>query len=97
MFTNRVLSAAEALDWGLVTQVVADDDLLEQARSLANGLAQGSKASNAAIKRLLSVSGANSLADQLDLERDTIAQCADGKDGLEGVRSFVEKRPPVFD
>lgn len=96
MFTNRVLSAKEALEWGLVTDIVSNDTVLERANSMAANLAKGSKGSHAAIKQLLALSGANSLNEQLDLERDTIAKCADSIDGKEGVSAFIEKRKPTF-
>lgn len=96
MFTNRVLSAQEALDWGLINSVASDDDLLDKANELAQMFASGSKGSNAAIKKLLSVSNANDLVTQLAQESATIASCADSADGREGVAAFVEKRKPEF-
>ena len=41
MLTNRVLTSAEALDWGVVNQVVADDAVLSSAQKLAAKLASG--------------------------------------------------------
>ncbi|MFT5571933.1 MAG: 2-(1,2-epoxy-1,2-dihydrophenyl)acetyl-CoA isomerase [Cryomorphaceae bacterium] len=96
MFTNRVLSAQEALGWGLVTKVVADDALAEQTAKLAQMLVNGSKGSNAAIKSLLLESFSNSLETQMEIEGRTIAACARTVDGKEGVSSFVEKRAPKF-
>lgn len=97
MYTNRVLSAAESLEWGLVNQVVENEALMSVAQNLATKLAQGSLASNAAIKHLLISSDGNTLNQQLDIEKNTISQCADGVDGREGVASFVDKRKPVFE
>ncbi len=94
MYTNRVLTAEEALDWHLINQV--SESALETAQELAAKLAKGSGASNKAIKDLLNNSNANSLAQQLALEQDTIKQCADGEDGREGVSAFVSKRRPEF-
>jgi len=96
MFTNKVLSAHEALDWGLVNLVVADDELMNEANSLARMFASGAKGSNTAIKKLLSASNVNDLETQMALESSLIAQCADSEDGGEGVTAFVEKRKPRF-
>jgi len=76
MFTNRVLTATEALEWGLLNKVVADDDLMAEVDTLAQLFANGSKASNAAIKTLLTASNHNSLETQLELESDCIEHCA---------------------
>jgi len=96
MYTNRVLSAKEALNWGLLNDVVPDKELLPTAQKLAQKFVSGSLKSNASIKTLLRESGFNNLHQQLKLESDTIEVCADGDDGKEGVASFVEKRKPNF-
>lgn len=96
MYTNRVLSAAEALEWGLVTKVVDDFELMNEAHSMATMFANGSKSANASIKHLLNCSGQNTLQQQLDLESTTIANNADLADGKEGVSAFLEKRKPDF-
>ncbi len=96
MFTNRVLSASEAMDWGLINEVVADEELNAKAVELASSFVKGSLASNASIKRLLAASSLNNLEDQLELESQAIHDCANGVDGREGVASFVEKRKPEF-
>ena len=41
MFTNRLLSAEEAAEWGVVTRVVADEALMDEARALAAEMAAG--------------------------------------------------------
>ena len=96
MFTNRTLSAQEALDWGLVTRVVPADALMSSALELAQTLAAGAAGSNAAVKSLLLTSFDNSLETQMELEGRMIAACAASPDGREGISAFVEKRPPEF-
>src|SRR5438094_6798225 len=54
--TNRVLSAAEAKEWGLITEVVPDDQLTAEAEALAARLAAGAPQALAAAKRLLHTS-----------------------------------------
>jgi len=96
MLTNRLLSAQEALDWGLVTRVVADEELLDEATKLAKTFVNGARGSNSAIKKLLLTSFSNGLETQMELEGQAIKECADSDDGIEGVRAFVEKRRPEF-
>ncbi len=95
-FTNRVLSAAEALDWGLITQVVADDQLLDEAGALAARLAAGPARALAAAKRLLHTSLEETLETHLAREADAISAASGTPEGIEGVAAFVEKRKPVF-
>ncbi|MGA7835297.1 MAG: enoyl-CoA hydratase-related protein [Acidimicrobiales bacterium] len=94
--TNRVLSASEALAWGLVSRVVADDDLDAEAESLVDALRVGPTAAYGASARLMRSSLDRSLRDQLDAEADSIASCANGDDGREGMRAFLERRAPNF-
>lgn len=96
MLTNRMLSADEAAQWGLITRVVDDDRLLEEARELAEGLAAGPSRAYGAVKRLLADSFSTSLETQMEMEARSIAALSVSPDGREGVRSFLEKRPPRF-
>ncbi len=96
MLTNRRLSAAEAAEWGLVTEVVPDDDLSIRADALAAEMASAAKASNAAVKKLLMMSSGNGLEAQMEIEGRTIAACADNADGREGIDAFLNKRAPRF-
>ena len=96
MFTNRVLSAEEAVEWGLINRVVEHDQLIEQAIALAESFVKGSLTANGAIKQLLVASYGNDLETQMGLESDTIRNSANSNDGQEGVASFVEKRAPEF-
>jgi len=96
MLTNRKLSAAEALDWGLVTEVVGTAELPVRADALAEQIASGARGSNSAAKKLLLMSFKNGLEEQLEWEGRLIAECADSADGNEGIDAFLEKRRPEF-
>lgn len=96
MLTNRTLSATEAAEWGLVTQVVADGELDAAADALAQQMAAGSRGSAGAVKKLLLMSFGNGLEEQLENEARLIGQCADSADGREGVDAFLTKRAPRF-
>lgn len=97
MFTNRVLSAQEAMDWGLVTKVVPDEDIESSAREMAQIFVSGAKGSSATVKSLLMQSLSNDLETQMALECQGIANCADSKDGKEGISAFIEKRKPEYE
>ena len=96
MLTNRRLTAAEALEWGLVNQVVPAAELLPAATKLATSLAQGPTRSFGAVKALLNESFEHGLEAQMELESRAIAAASTGPDGQEGIRAFLEKRAPQF-
>jgi 2-(1,2-epoxy-1,2-dihydrophenyl)acetyl-CoA isomerase len=93
--TNRVLTAEEALDWGLVNQVVEDSEVLAQARALAARLAAGPTDSYGAVKRLMVTSDPGFEA-QMAAEGRAIAAQSLHPNGKEGVRAFLEKRKPKY-
>ncbi len=96
MLTNRRLSAPEALEWGIVNQVVADGEVLEVAHSLAKELAAGPTLAFGAVKHLLHESMSSSLETQMELEARTIADMTRTDDGKEGIQAFLHKRTPTF-
>ncbi len=93
---NRRLSAAEALEWGLVTKVVELDALATEAVALATQLASGPTEAYASARRLMLSSIGSSLEEQMELEAREIAANAVGADGSEGIAAFVGKRAPEF-
>jgi 2-(1,2-epoxy-1,2-dihydrophenyl)acetyl-CoA isomerase len=95
LLTNRTLSAEEALDWGLVNQVVEDAEVLSQARALAARFAAGPTDSFAAVKRLIEAADPG-LEGQMAREGRAIAAQATHSNGVEGVRAFLEKRKPKY-
>jgi 2-(1,2-epoxy-1,2-dihydrophenyl)acetyl-CoA isomerase len=94
--TNRILSAQEALEWGLMTRVVPDADLLAEANALARQLADGPTQSFGVAKRLLHTSMTESLETQMEHEAQAIAKISRTKDTREGMAAFLEKRSPEF-
>jgi 2-(1,2-epoxy-1,2-dihydrophenyl)acetyl-CoA isomerase len=96
MLTNRTLSAAEALDWGMLTEVVPDDRLTARTEELATQMAGTSRTSNGAVKRLLLGTYRTGLEEQMELEGRYLAGCARSADGQEGIAAFLGKRKPEF-
>jgi 2-(1,2-epoxy-1,2-dihydrophenyl)acetyl-CoA isomerase len=96
MLTNRTLSAQEASRWGLVTEVVPDDELAASADALAGRMAATAGGSNGGVKRLLLATFSRGLEEQMELEGRLIADRAESADGREGVDAFLAKRKAEF-
>lgn len=96
MLTNRRLSAQEALDWGMITQLCEDDSLQDEASALAKQIAKGPTKAFGSVKSLLAGSFNNSLETQMEYEARGIAAMTCTDDGKEGIAAFLEKRAPHF-
>ena len=96
MFTGRRIDAREALDLGLVLEVVPRESLMDRALELAETIASGPPLSMAAIKRIVYMLEENDLARVQDLTGPFVNIMFTSDDGVEGVRSFMERRDPVF-
>jgi 2-(1,2-epoxy-1,2-dihydrophenyl)acetyl-CoA isomerase len=96
MAFDQPISSARALEWGLVTKVVPDEELLSTTLTMLNDLSKTALHSFAWSKKLMSNSFHNTLETQLELERQGISDCAAHPHGQEGIRAFVEKRKPSF-
>ena len=94
MLLNRVLTAPEALAWGLINRVVADAQVQDEAIGLAEELAAGPTRAIGKVKRLVAQS-LGAFESQMVLEAETIAGQAASAEGVEGFNSFLEKRKPV--
>ena len=90
------ISSAKALEWGLVTKVVDDETILEEAKNMLNRLLEKSLYSFGWSKKLLTDSFNHSLESHLELEREGLSACANHSDGQEGLKAFIEKRKPMF-
>lgn len=96
MLTNRVLTAIEAKEWGVVTDVVDPDEVLPAAQKLAARLASGPTRAFGRVKSLLNESFEHSLEAQMELESRSIADMSVSADGQEGISAFLAKRKPEF-
>jgi 2-(1,2-epoxy-1,2-dihydrophenyl)acetyl-CoA isomerase len=91
------MSAEDAVNAGLVTRVVDDEDVMIEARAIAARMAQMPTAAIAMIRRQVASALNATLAETLEIER--INQTAAGRtyDFAEGVAAFIEKRKPKFE
>ena len=96
MLTNRTLTAREAEQMGLITRTVPDAELASNAEAVVRELAQGATCAFGGVKRLLYSSATSSLAEQMELETEWIAEVARTHDAHEGITAFLGKRSPKF-
>jgi 2-(1,2-epoxy-1,2-dihydrophenyl)acetyl-CoA isomerase len=90
------LGAAQALEWGLINRVVADERLREEAAALAARLAAGPTRSYAGAKRQLNNWLYSRMSEQLELEAQIQQEMAGSEDFVEGAMAFVQKRQARF-
>jgi 2-(1,2-epoxy-1,2-dihydrophenyl)acetyl-CoA isomerase len=92
-----VLSADEALDWGLVSRVVPVEVLEAAAEETARRFAAGPTVAYAHIRRLLRTSWSATFEEQLAAERAAIVDCGRAADAREGIAAFAARRTPHFE
>ena len=97
MTSGRRLGAAEALEWGLVSEVVDDDRLAERAAERAAELAAMPTRGIGLTKRLFDHAETATLDEQLEFEAQLQAAATQTADFQEGVSAFLEKRQPNFE
>jgi 2-(1,2-epoxy-1,2-dihydrophenyl)acetyl-CoA isomerase len=90
------LSAEQAAQWGLIWKVIDDDKLEAEVSAVAGRLAVAPTYGLGLAKRALAASSTNTLAQQLDLERDLQRLAGASPDAVEGISAFLEKRAPKF-
>ena len=96
IFTGDTIDAAEALRLGIVNSVVAPEELMNAAYSLARRIAGGAPVAIAISKRAIYHNQEVDLRAALEFETFAQGICRETEDAKEGVRAFVEKRAPVF-
>ena len=93
---NERLPAETAYDWGLINRVFDDHKLMDESLQLARRLADGPTLALAATRRLYWESPENPFEKQIELERDAQRRAGLTDDFVEGIRAFLQKRPPRF-
>jgi 2-(1,2-epoxy-1,2-dihydrophenyl)acetyl-CoA isomerase len=95
-FLGDTIDANEAFRLGLINRVVAPEQLEVETQKLAERLRDGPAVSIAAAKHAVYASEHDSLEQMLQYEVEAQVRCFESEDGREGVRAFLEKRPPRF-
>jgi len=98
VLTGRVFSAQEALEGGLVSEVLAPDALIPRAREIAREIAENTSAISVALARQLlwKMAGADHPMEAHRIDSKLMYWTGGRADNKEGIRSFLEKRPPRF-
>ncbi|MFO8101191.1 MAG: crotonase/enoyl-CoA hydratase family protein [Dehalococcoidia bacterium] len=98
VLTGRVFSAQEALGGGLVSEALPDEKLLSRARELALEIAQNTSPVSVALARQLlwKMAGSDHPMEAHRIDSQCMYWTGQREDTAEGIRSFLEKRPPQF-
>ena len=97
MFLAPKFTAKEGLAWGLINRVVSSDDIHDEAMAMAREYAAGPTAAIGLMKNHLNLALRGDMDDTLDVEVVDMMVGMRSHDHREGVRSFLEKRPTVFE
>jgi len=96
LYEGTLVSAGEALDWGLVDELVEPPQLRSRVQAYGEELAAKSPSALAAIRRTVTLGGGRSFDDGLAYELDTVVGLAGTPDFAEGVDAFLAKRQPQW-
>ena len=96
MLTGKKIGAKEALEWGLVNQVLPNDDLMKATNELAHTMATMPTKAIGLIKRMTDYAANHTLAESLDYEADMQELAGRTADHREGLMAFLEKRTANF-
>lgn len=96
MIRGARLSAAEALDIGLVDEVVPDNEFEDRVTDVATDFAAKPTRTVGLLKRIVEQGRALPLEEALDLEFAAVLDLIRTRDAAEGLQAFLDKRPPSF-
>ena len=97
IFTGRTLSARECLEWGLANEVVPDANLMGRAREVAREIASNAPLAVQAAKRMMRMGLNETFPDHVHHVYLQLLPLFKTADMQEGIKAFMEKRPPKFE
>ena len=92
----RPVTSDRLMALGVANALAARADVLEHAHDLATALSKGPREAHGTIRQMVSAAYDQSEADQLDLERDRMAEATGSAEAARGIAAFLEKRKPDF-
>jgi enoyl-CoA hydratase len=96
LLTGRKFTADEALAWGILTEIVERDALLDHALEMAGQIAANSPTAVQATKRSALLGLRGGMDEAHEIEQECAMRVVGGPDAVEGPRAFMEKREPVW-
>ena len=96
LYTGRFMSAEEGERWGFFSRIVAPDQVLEQAQSLAKEITAGPTFANTMTKRMLAMEWAMSVEEAIEAEAIAQALCMTTADFARAFEAFANRAKPVF-
>lgn len=93
---NKPIEAAEALEWGLINEIVPPEELRKRAEAVARELADGPTRGFARMRALLRDAWRNDLSTQLQAETEALRHTGDTADAIRAIKDFAAKRRPEF-
>src|SRR5260370_34556876 len=96
LYTGRFMTAEEGERWGFFSRIVAPEQVLSQAQSLAKEIAEGPAFANTMTKRMLAMEWAMSVEEAIEAEAIAQALCMTTADFGRAFEAFSNKAKPVF-
>src|SRR6185312_10778761 len=93
---NKPIGAPEALDWGLINEIVPAVELRSRAEAVARELASGPTRAFGRMRALLRDSWRNDLSTQLQAETEALRHTGDTADAVRAINDYAVKRRPEF-
>jgi len=97
MMLGERIPAEQAVEWGMISRMVEDEDLASESHRLATRLASGPTAAYALLRKLARDAEQAPLSDALGAERRAQTLAGRTDDFKAGVMAFIQKRPPAFE
>jgi enoyl-CoA hydratase/carnithine racemase len=96
LYTGRFMTAEEGERWGFFSRILAPEQVLPQAQSLAREIAEGPTFANTMTKRMLAMEWAMSVEEAIEAEAVAQALCMTTADFERAFEAFANKKKPVF-
>jgi enoyl-CoA hydratase/carnithine racemase len=97
LYSGRSMNAEEGERWGFFNRLVSETELMNAARELANGLANGPNFAHAMTKTMLNQEWDMGIEEAIEAEAQAQAICMQTEDFRRAYRAFADKKTPVFE